>query len=113
MLRELTLAKGDGSYAKVLEKWKKIDLLIFDDWGITPLGSEHCRDFLEILEDRYQKSATLITSQMPLDQWHKTMKSPTLADAILDRLYHNAYRIELKGESKRKPRTPTMQPEPK
>jgi DNA replication protein DnaC len=105
MLRELATAKGDGSYAKKLEKWQRMDLLILDDWGITPMGSEACRDLLEILEDRYQKTATLITSQVPFDDWHKTMKSPTLADAILDRLFHNAYRIPLKGESKRRTKT--------
>ena len=104
LLRDLAIAKGDGSYAKMLEKWKKTDLLILDDWGLSPLSGEHCRDLLEILEDRYQKASTLITSQMPFDHWHKTMKSPTLADAILDRLFHNAYRIALKGESKRKTR---------
>lgn len=102
LLRELTAAKGDGSYVKKLEKYKRTDLLILDDWGLTPLSSESCRDLLEILEDRYQKASTVITSQMPIENWHKTMKSPTLADAILDRLYHNAYRIHLKGPSKRR-----------
>lgn len=112
LLRELTAAKGDGSYAKKLEKYKRTDLLILDDWGITPLSSESCRDLLEILEDRYQKAATIITSQMPIDSWHKTMKSPTLADAILDRLFHNAYRIQLKGESKRRSKVQPETPAP-
>lgn len=112
LLRELAAAKGDGRYAKILEKWKKTDLLILDDWGIAPLSGEHCRDLLEILEDRYQKASTLVTSQMPFDHWHKSMKSPTLADAILDRLFHNAYRIALKGESKRKTRAQPMTPKP-
>jgi DNA replication protein DnaC len=112
MLRDLATAKGDGSYIKKLEKWTRTDLLILDDWGVTPMGSEACRDLLEILEDRYQKTSTVITSQVPLDDWHKTMKSPTLADAILDRLFHNAYRIQLKGESKRKSQTQPKTPEP-
>ena len=112
LLGALAMAKGDGSYAKLLEKWKKTDLLILDDWGISPLTSEHCRDLLEILEDRYQKSSTLITSQLPFDHWHKTMKSPTLADAILDRLFHNAYRIVLKGESKRKTKDQPVNSDP-
>jgi DNA replication protein DnaC len=102
LFRELAEAKGDGRFAKLLERWKKTDLLIFDDWGITPLSGEHCRDLLEILEDRYLKASTVVTSQIPFDHWHKSMKSPTLADAILDRLCHNAYRIVLKGESRRK-----------
>lgn len=104
LLRDLALAKGDGSYARMLEKYKRCDLLILDDWGITPMSSESCRDVLEILEDRYQKGSTVITSQMPFNDWHKTMKSPTLADAILDRLFHNAYRIALKGDSMRRSR---------
>ncbi len=102
LLRELQVAKGDGRYPKLLEKWAKMDLLILDDWGLTPLSAEHCRDLLEILEDRHQKGATLVTSQVPMELWHKTMKSATLADAILDRMFHQAYRIALKGDSKRK-----------
>lgn len=112
LLRELATAKGDGSYAKLLEKWRRTDLLILDDWGLAPLSSEPCRDLLEILEDRYQKASTLVTSQQPFDHWHKSMKSPTLADAILDRLFHNAYRIDLKGESKRKTRAQPWNPKP-
>jgi len=106
ILRELMIAKGDGRYPKLLEKWKKIDLLILDDWGLTSLSAEQCRDLLEILEDRYQRASTLVTSQMPFDLWHKTMKSPTLADAIVDRLFHDAYRIQLKGESRRRKKSP-------
>lgn len=112
LLRELTTAKGDGSYAKMLDKWKKIDLLIFDDWDISPFNGEQGRDILEILEDRYQKASTMITSQMPFDHWHKAIKSPTLADAILDRLCHNAYPIALKGESKRKTKAQPNQAQP-
>lgn len=111
LLQELTIAKGDGRYPKLLEKWKKIDLLILDDWGLTTLGAEQCRDLLEILEDRYQRASTLVTSQMPFDLWHKTMKSPTLADAILDRLFHEAYRIQLKGESRRRRKSPAGSPD--
>jgi len=109
LFRELAEAKGEGRFAKLLEKWKKTVLLILDDWGIAQLNGECCRDLLEILEDRYHKASTVVTSQIPFDGWHKSMKSPTLADAILDRLCHNAYRIVLKGESRR--RTKNLVPE--
>ncbi len=102
MCRELSLAKADGSYGKMLMRWAKTDLIIIDDWGIAPLSGEHRRDLLEILEDRYGLRATLVTSQLPVENWHEYLDDPTVADAILDRLIHNAYRIKLKGESMRK-----------
>ncbi len=102
--RELTVAKADGSYYKLLSTLAKTDLLVLDDLGAGAITNEHRRDLLEILEDRYALHSTLITSQFPVDHWHQTIGDPTLADAILDRLVHNAYKLELKGESMRKRR---------
>ena len=102
MCRELTLAKADGSYGKMLTRWAKTDLVVIDDWGIAPLSGEYRRDLLEILEDRYGLRATLVTGQIPVEKWHQYLDDPTVADAILDRLIHNAYKIKLKGESMRK-----------
>ena len=83
---------------------EKVDLLVLDDWGIGPLEPTAKRDLLEILDDRYQKRSTLVAAQLPLENWHAWIADPALADAILDRLVHNAYRLELKGESQRKMR---------
>jgi DNA replication protein DnaC len=102
LVPELALAKGDGSYGKLLLRLAKSDLLVLDDWGITPFTDEGRRDLLEILEDRHGKKSTLVTSQIPIKNWHQTLGDPTLADAILDRLVHDAYKIPLKGESMRK-----------
>jgi DNA replication protein DnaC len=85
-----------------LKQLAKVDLLYIDDFGLSPLGDQSKRDLLEILEDRYDKKSTLITSQLPIDQWHAYIDEPTLADAILDRLVHNSHRIALKGGSMRK-----------
>ena len=98
----LGLAKGDGSYGKFLLRLAKTDLLVLDDWGLTPFTDENRRDLLEILEDRHGKKSTLVTSQLPVSNWHKLIGDPTLADAILDRLVHDAYKMDLKGESMRK-----------
>ena len=102
LFRELTMARADGSLAKLLKKVAKAQLLVVDDWGLAKLDEQHYRDFLEILDDRQGHGATLVTSQFPVDTWHETILDPTVADAILDRLIHNAHRIELKGESIRK-----------
>jgi DNA replication protein DnaC len=102
---ELGLAKGDGSYGKLLLRFAKTDVLILDDWGLAPFTDEGRRDLLEILEDRHGKKSTLITSQLPIPKWHEAIGDPTLADAIMDRLVHNAYKIALKGESMRKSKT--------
>lgn len=102
--RELSVAKGDGRYPKLLSGLAKVDLLVLDDFALWPLTDEQPRDLLEILEDRHGSRATLLTSQLPLDHWHQAIGDPTLADAILDRLIHNAYKIALKGESMRKPK---------
>ncbi len=102
LLQELPIAKGDGTYIKLLTRLAKIDVLIIDDWGLSKLLAEQRRDLLEILEDRYDSRSTIVTSQLPLDKWHDIIGDPTLADAILDRLVHNAYKINLRGESMRK-----------
>ena len=106
LLPELHLAKGDGRYETILRRLAKTDLLILDDWGLYPMNDEARRDCLELLEDRCGKRSTVVTSQIPMAHWHDTIGDPTLADAILDRLIHNAYKIELKGESRRKQKAP-------
>lgn len=102
LFEELRLAKADGRYGKLMLGYAKTDLLILDDWGLTPMTDPQRRDLLEILEDRYGKSSTIVTSQLPITVWHEAIGDPTLADAILDRLVHNAHKIELKGDSLRK-----------
>ncbi len=101
-LQELNISKADGRYPKMLLELAKTDLLILDDWGIMPLSDEHRRDLLEILDDRYNRRSTVVTSQLPVKTWHEYIDDPTMADAILDRLVHSAYRINLEGESMRK-----------
>ena len=105
LLQELEIAKADGRYTKILKNLAKADLLLIDDWGLKKFAKEQSHDLLEILEDRHSLKSTLITSQLPVDHWHEIIADPTLADAILDRLVHNAYRINLKGESMRKKKT--------
>jgi DNA replication protein DnaC len=100
---ELALARADGSYVRVLAKLARIDVLVIDDWGITAAGEQERRDFLEVLEDRYGQRSTIMTSQLPPKTWHQHLADETLADAILDRILHNAHRIVLKGPSRRKP----------
>src|SRR5215475_2867782 len=101
-LQELPMAKGDGRYGKLLTTLAKTDVLILDDWALAPLSDENRRDLLEIVDDRHDRRATIITSQLPVEHWHDALGDPTLADAILDRLVHNAYKIVLQGESMRK-----------
>lgn len=108
LLPELHIAKGDGRYGRLLASFAKTDLLVLDDWGLVPLNDEHRHDLLEITEDRYNLRSTVLVSQFPVENWHDLIGDPTLADAILDRLVHNAYKITLKGESMRK-RTLTQQ----
>jgi DNA replication protein DnaC len=98
----LALARGDGRYAKLMRQFGRVHLLILDDWGPEPLLPEQQRDLLEIVEDRYNTSSLIITSQLPVGRWYELVGNPTLADAILDRIVHNSYRIELNGESLRK-----------
>jgi DNA replication protein DnaC len=100
----LALARGDGRYTKLMRQLARVRLLIIDDWGPEQLLPVQQRDLLEIVEDRYSRGSLIITSQLPVDRWHELIGNPTLADAILDRIIHNAYRLELTGESMRKQR---------
>jgi len=102
LLLELTQTKADGSYSKALKTLSKLDLLILDDWGLEPLKAAHRNDLMEIMDDRHGSTSTVMISQLPTDQWYQSIGDNTLADAILDRLMHNAHRIKLKGESMRK-----------
>ena len=99
---DLALAKADGRYRRVLAAYARLDLLVIDDWGLASLTEEQRRDVLEILEDRHDLRSTLIASQLPIEKWHKVIGDPTLGDAILDRLVHNAHKLTLKGDSLRK-----------
>lgn len=102
LFRGLATARADGSHSKLLYQLGHVDLLIVDDWAMAPLTEAERRDFLEICDVRYQARSTLLTSQLPVTNWHAQIGDPTIADSILDRLVHNAHRIELKGESIRK-----------
>jgi DNA replication protein DnaC len=104
LLENLSLARGDGRYARMLKSLARVQVLILDDWGITPLTAEQRRDLLEIVDDRHGRASTVVTSQLPVAHWHEHIGNPTIADAVLDRLVHSAHRIELKGESLRKSR---------
>jgi DNA replication protein DnaC len=112
---QLAQAKGEGTYARRLAVIARCDLLVLDDWGLAPFTDEQRRDMLEILDDRYGRHSTLVAGQVPIEKWHEVIADATLADAILDRLLHNAYKIQLKGESMRKLRggltsEPSVQP---
>jgi len=102
LYQEFLMAKGDGRYAKLMKQLAKVEVLILDDFGLQTLNDDQCRDLLEILDDRHRLKSTIITSQLPVKDWHEALGNPTLADAILDRLVHQAYRIQLKGDSLRK-----------
>lgn len=102
LFAELSLAKGDGRYGKLLSGFAKTQLLVLDDWGLSKLTREQQRDFLEIIEDRSELQSTVITSQLPVSHWHEIIGDPTIADATLDRMVHNAYQLNLKGDSMRK-----------
>jgi DNA replication protein DnaC len=98
----LALARGDGHHARLLKSLARVELLIIDDWGLAPMTAEQRRDLLEMMEDRHGSRSTMVTSQLPVEHWHEIIGDPTLADAILDRLVHNAHRLALKGESLRR-----------
>jgi len=106
LFEELRLAKADGRYGKLMLSYAKTDLLVLDDWGLTPMTDPQRRDLLELMEDRYGLKSTIITSQLPVTAWHDAIGDPTLADAILDRIVHNAHKIDMKGESMRKTKEP-------
>jgi DNA replication protein DnaC len=101
LLHDLDIARADGTYRGKLASLARIDLIVLDDWLVAPLQDAHRRDLLEILDDRYDNRSTMIASQLPVDLWHDAIGDPTLADAILDRLVHNAYRLDLRGDSLR------------
>lgn len=102
--RDLAIARADGSLRHLLAKLSRIDVLVIDDWAMAPLSETERRDFWEICEDRYQTRSTILTSQLPVARWHEQIGDPTAADGILDRLVHNAHRIEMRGDSMRKKR---------
>lgn len=102
LFRELAIAQVDGSLGRMLVRLAQIDVLLLDDFAMAPLKDSERRDFLEVCDDRYQRRSLILTSQMPVSHWHEQIGDPTIADSILDRILHNAYRIELKGESLRK-----------
>lgn len=102
LFQELALAKEDGRYVRLLNSISRKDVLVLDDFAMTALIDEQRRDLLEIVEDRYEKRSTIITSQTPLEHWHKSIGDSTFADAIMDRLIHNAHKLCLKGDSMRK-----------
>lgn len=102
LFRDLHLARADGSLKKLLRRLNRIDVLVVDDWAMAPMSEAERRDFWEIAEDRYQTRSIILTSQLPVSGWHEQIGEPTLADAILDRLVHNAHRIEMRGDSLRK-----------
>jgi len=102
LFEALLLAHGDGRYHKLMSAFAKTDVIILDDWGLAKLAHEQRQDLLELLDDRHGQRSTIITSQVPVNHWHEIIGDATLADAILDRVLHSAYRLELKGESLRK-----------
>ena len=102
LFQDLNIAKADGSYSKIMKKLIKSKLLILDDMGLTPMNAQERRDLLEVIEDRHAMASTIVAAQLPIENWHDNIRDPTIADAILDRLVHNAYKIDLKGESMRK-----------
>jgi len=104
LFRELNAAQADGSLSRLLPVLTKVDVLVVDDFAMSPLADHERRLFLEICDDRYRRRSTVLTSQLPVDKWHRQIGDPTVADSILDRLVHQAYRFELSGESLRKPK---------
>jgi DNA replication protein DnaC len=104
LFRDLALARADGSVRTLLARFSRIDVLVIDDWAMAPLSEPERRDFWEICEDRYQVRSLILTSQLPVTRWHEQIGDPTVADGILDRLVHNAHRIEMRGDSMRKNR---------
>jgi DNA replication protein DnaC len=112
LLQQLAVARGDGSYVRILDRMARLDLLAIDDWLLAPLRDSERRDLVEVVEDRSERASTLIASQLPVKDWHASIGDPNLADSICDRLLHNAHRIELKGPSMRRTK-PDNKPVPK
>jgi DNA replication protein DnaC len=105
LFQDLAIARGDGSYPKIMKKLTKANVLVIDDLGLAPMSAQERRDLLEVVEDRHGFTSTIVAAQVPVDLWHENIRDHTIADAILDRLVHNAYKIILKGESMRKLRS--------
>jgi DNA replication protein DnaC len=108
LFEDLGLARLDGRFPRLVDKLARVQLLILDDWGTHSLNDQQRLDLLEIFEERYKRKSTLITAQLPVAQWHDMIGEPTIADAILDRIIHNAHRIALEGDSMRKPKPPSL-----
>jgi DNA replication protein DnaC len=106
LFQDLAIGKADGSYTKIMNKLSKSKVLVLDDLGLAPMSAQERRDLLEVIEDRHQLTSTIVAAQLPIELWHEHIRDPTIADAILDRLVHNAYKINLRGESMRKLRSP-------
>jgi DNA replication protein DnaC len=106
LFQDLAIGKADGSYTKIMNKISKSKVLVLDDLGLAPMSAQERRDLLEVIEDRHQLTSTIVAAQLPIELWHEHIRDPTIADAILDRLVHNAYKINLRGESMRKLRSP-------
>ncbi|MDP2859591.1 MAG: IS21-like element helper ATPase IstB [Bacillota bacterium] len=113
LMTELSVAKGDGSYPRLLAKLSRTQLLVLDDWGLAPFTAAESRDILEVIEDRSQSSSTIVASQLPCEHWHSAIADPSVADAVLDRLIHNAHRLVMKGESMRKLKLKDSEPSKK
>ncbi len=105
LFQDLALARGDGSLPKIMKKLARAKLLVIDDLGLAPMNAQERRDLLEVIEDRHGLASTIVSAQVPIDLWHENIRDPTIADAIMDRLVHNAYKIKIKGESMRKLRS--------
>jgi DNA replication protein DnaC len=105
LFQELTIARADGSYPKLMKKLLKAKVLVIDDLGLAPMSAPERRELLEVIEDRHGSASTIVATQLPIDHWHESIGESTIADAILDRLVHNAHKIHLKGESMRKLRS--------
>jgi len=107
LFEDMAMARLDGRFPRLVDKLARVQLLILDDWGTHSLTDQQPLDLLEIFEERYQRKSTMITAQLPVSGWHEMIGEPTIADAILDRIIHNAHRIELKGDSMRRKEKPT------
>jgi DNA replication protein DnaC len=105
LFQDLAVSRADGSYPTIMKKLTKSKVLVLDDLGLAPMSSQERRDLLEVIEDRHGLASTIVAAQLPIELWHENIRDPTIADAILDRLVHNAYKIDLKGESMRKVRS--------
>ena len=105
LFQDLAIARADGSYSKIMKNLVRAKVLVLDDLGLSPMSAQERRDLLEVVEDRHGLTSTIVAAQLPIEHWHENIRDPTIADAVLDRLVHNAYKIKLKGESMRKMRS--------